>query len=115
MGNGGVNLEGFFGNAAFFVGWHSAKGTHIVQAIGQFDQNNPQVIGHGQCHFLEVFGLLFGLRLKFDLGELAHAVHQLGNRVAKLLGDGFFSNTGVFNYIVQHRGHQALMVHMHAA
>ncbi len=113
VGNRGVNFQGFFGNAALFVGRHSAQGTHVVQTVSELDQYHAQVIGHGQGHLLKVFGLFFGVGFKFDLGQLGYAVHQIRHRIAKLAGDCFFTDAGIFNHVVQHGRHQALMIHVH--
>lgn len=50
---------------------------------------------------------------KFDLGQLADAIHQVSHRIAKLPGDSLLADAGIFNDIVQHGRHQTLMVHMH--
>ncbi len=84
-----------------------------MQAVGELDQNHPDIAGHGQGHLLEVLGLGFGLALEGHLGQLADPVHQLGNGVAKLLDQSILGNAGVFDYVVQHGRHQALMVHVH--
>ncbi len=90
MGNWGVDLQGFFGDAAFLLRRHGAESAHVVQAVGKFDHYDSDVLGHGQSHFLKIFGLLFRLRLVFDLGQLADAIHQLGNDFTELLTDRVF-------------------------
>jgi hypothetical protein len=84
-----------------------------VQPVSQLDQDHPDVAGHGHGHFLEVFSLCFGLGLEVHLGQLADAVDQFGHGFTKLRTERFFGNTGVFNHVMQHGRHQALMVHMH--
>src|SRR6056300_1128322 len=63
--NGCVDLKGFERNTPHFFTLEHPEGSHIVQSIGELDQNHPKVFGHGQGHFLKVFGLL-----KFDTVEL---------------------------------------------
>ena len=110
VGNGGVDIEGFSGNAlAFFVG-HGAQGAHVVQAVCQFYQDHPNVLGHGQGHFLEVLGLGFGPGAEFNLGQFRYAVNQFGHVFTELFAQGVFRDTGVFDNVVQHGCHQALMV-----
>ena len=113
VGNGGVDLEGFLGDApAFFAGQHF-QGAHVVQAVGQLDQDHADIAGHGHGHLLEVFGLRLGLGLEVHLGQLADPIDQFGHGLAKLLAEGFLGDAGVFDHIVQHGRHQALMVHVH--
>jgi len=113
VGDWRVDLQGFLGDASAFFRRQCAEGAHVVQAVGQLDQNHADVAGHRQRHFLEVFGLRFGLGLEGHLGQLADPVHQLGDGIAELLDQCVLRNAGVFNHVMQHGGHQALMVHVH--
>ena len=47
------------------------------------------------------------------MSELRYAINQIGNYVTKLRSKGRFRNAGVFDDIMQHRRHQALMVEVH--
>jgi hypothetical protein len=84
-----------------------------VQAVGQLDQDHADIAGHGHGHLLEVFGLRLGLGLEVHLGQLADPVDQFGHGFAELRMQRFLGDPGVFDYVMQHRGHQALMVHVH--
>ena len=33
------------------------QGPHVVQPVGEFDQDHPDVRGHGEDHFPDVIGL----------------------------------------------------------
>ena len=50
-------LSGFF---ALFLGTHVLQSTHIVQTVRQLDQDDPDILCHGEEHLAEVLGL-FGL------------------------------------------------------
>ncbi len=76
-----------------------------MQPVGKLYQNDANVLGHGQSHLLEVLCLFLRLGFKFELGQLADAVHQFRHRFTELLGEGFFGDGGVFDNIVQHGGH----------
>src|SRR5450830_1199338 len=113
VGDGRVDFQGFLGDApAFFTRQHFQR-AHVVQPVGQLDQNDPNVAGHGHGHLLEVFCLGFGLGLEVHLGQFADPVDQLGHGFAKLRAERFLGDAGVFNHVMQHRSHQALMVHVH--
>ena len=84
-----------------------------MQPVRQLDQNDPNVAGHGHGHLLEVFCLGFGLGLEVHLGQFADPVDQFGHGFAKLRAERFLGDAGVFNHVMQHRSHQALMVHVH--
>ena len=110
-----INVERLARDAASFLGGQHFERAHIVKAIGNFNQNNPQVFGHCHCHLLKVFGLSLGATRESHLVELAHAVDEIGYAGAELRLNGSFSDAGVFDNIVEHRGHQALRVHVHFA
>ena len=113
LGNGGIDFQGFLGNAAAFFGVKGTQSPHVVQAVGQLDQNDANVTGHGHGHFLEVFCLGFGLGDKLHLCQLADTIDHLGHTFAELCGQCLFGNAGILDHVVQHGGHQALVVHVH--
>ena len=110
-----INVERLARDAASFFGGEHFERAHIVKAVGDFNQNNPQVFGHCHRHLLKVFGLRLGAARESHLVELAHAVDEIGYAGAELRLNGSFSDAGVFDNIVEHRGHKALRVHVHFA
>src|SRR5690606_15036939 len=50
QGDGRVDFERFEGDTAAFGGVQHTERTHVVQAIGKFDQYHPDVLGHRQHH-----------------------------------------------------------------
>lgn len=113
VGDRRVDFQGFLGDApALFAGEHF-EGAHVVQAVGQLDQDHADVAGHGHGHLLEVLGLGLGLGLEVHLGQLADPVDQFRDGLAELRGERFLGDAGVLDHVVQHRGHQTLMVHVH--
>ncbi len=113
VGDGGVDLQGFLGDAAALLAGQYFQRAHVVQAVGELDQDHADVAGHRHGHLLEVFGLRFGLGLEVHLGQLADPVDQFCNGFAELRDQCVLGNAGVFDDVMQHRGHQALMVHVH--
>ena len=51
---------------------------HIVQAVGQFDDDNPDVLRHGDEHFTIIFVLVFLPRLIADSLQFRQSVDKLG-------------------------------------
>ena len=84
-----------------------------MQSVGQLDDDDANIPRHRQHHLLEVFRLSNGFVFEGDLGKLGNTVDELGERLAELGRQGFFGHAGVFDHVVQHGGHQALMVHVH--
>ena len=58
-----------------------------MQAIGKFDDDNANVLGHGEEHLAQRERLLLVHAIDFDVGELGHAIDKLGHRIAKQAGD----------------------------
>ena len=66
-----------------FFGAHCFDRAHIVQPVGQLDQNDTQIFGHRHEELAEVFGLL-GLKAgQLDVGQLGDPVHQHRHLFAK--------------------------------
>jgi hypothetical protein len=106
-------MLGFLGDAPALLAGQHFQGAHVVQAVGQLDQDHADVTRHGHGHLLEVLGLGLGLGLEVHLGQLADPVDQFRDGFAELRGERFLGDAGVLDHVVQHRGHQALMVHVH--
>jgi hypothetical protein len=60
---------------------------HVVQPVGQLDQQHADVVGHREQEFAQILGGALILALRFDLGELGHAVDQPRDAGAEQLLD----------------------------
>ena len=58
---------------------------HVVEAVGELDQDDPDVGGHRDHHLAVVLGLVLVAALEGDPGELGDAVDERGDLVAELL------------------------------
>ena len=66
---GREDVHSFHGDAAAFICvLDEMQGPHVVQPVGQLNQQNADVLGHGEQQFTEIFGLLGVVRLQFDAG-----------------------------------------------
>ncbi len=115
VGDGGEDLEGFPGDAAAFVWSQGAQGAHVVGAVGELDQDDPDILGHGHHHLAEVLGLGLLAIAKLQLVELGDARYQLGDGIAKQLGQIGLGDRGIFDDVVQHGCHQGFMIEAHVA
>ena len=89
---------------------HRVERTHVVQPIGELDQDDAHVLRHREQHLAEALGLRILARRELDLVELGNAVDHVGDRLAERglelgLGDG-----GVLHHVVQQRGGETLRV-----
>ena len=81
-----------------------------MAAVGQLNQNNAHIVGHSQQHFAERLSLIFLPAAKTQLIELGKPIYQLGNVVAKLLGQIGFGYAAIFHRIVQQGRHKRLHI-----
>jgi hypothetical protein len=72
-----------------------------VQAVGQFDQQDANVLRHRQHQLAEILGLLGVVRLQLDARELGDAVDQPGDLLAEQLADILKRCAGILDDIVQ--------------
>ena len=112
VGDRRVDLQCLAGDAPSLFGTHHAQRAHVVQAVGQLDQDDADVAHHGQHHFAEVLRLCLGLALEGDLGELGYPVHQLRHLLTEGLGQLFLGAGRVLYDVVQDGRHYGLVVHM---
>ena len=104
IGERRVDIEGFLGNALLFFRGERFEGAHVVKPVGQFDENDPDVLGHGHDHLAEVLGLALFAALELHAGDLCHAVHQSRDLLTEHLFEFFRRGGGIFDGIVEQAG-----------
>lgn len=75
-----------------FVGRESGESAGVVEAVGELDDEDADVVAGGDHEAEEVIlGLgevsVKGVHVFADLAELGDAVHEEGNRIAKFATD----------------------------
>ena len=83
VGQRRVDVEGLLGRAALLPLGHHGEGAHVVQPVGQLDQQDPPVVGHGDEHLADGRRLLGLLGVELQAVELGHAVDHPGHAVAE--------------------------------
>ena len=83
VGQRGVDVEGLLGGAALLPLGHHRQGPHVVQAVGQLDDQHPPVVGHGHQHLAHGGRLLGLLGVELEPVELGHPVDDEGHRGPK--------------------------------
>ena len=89
---------------AALLGRQRRERPHVVQPVGELDEDDADVLGHRDEHLAQVVGLLLGERLELDLAELGDAVDEVGDLVAEALADLVERDVGVLDDVVQQRG-----------
>ncbi len=93
---------------------HRVDRAHVVQAVGELDQDHPHVGGHRDHHLAVVLGLRLVARLEGDPGQLRDAVDDLCDLLAEALAHLLDRGRGVLDRVVQQRRAQRLGVQAHA-
>ena len=109
-----VDLQGLLGLVDLLLLGHRADRAHVVQAIGELDEDDPDVRGHRDHHLAVVLGLRLVAAGEGDAGELRDAVDEQRDLVAELLADLVEAGGRVLDGVVQQRGAQRLGVQAHA-
>ena len=109
-----VDLERLLGLLDLLLLRHRAERAHVVQAVGELDQDDPDVRGHRDHHLAVVLGLRLVARLERDAGELGDAVDEPGDLLAERLADLVEARGRVLDRVVQQRRAQRLGVEPHA-
>ena len=101
-----VNIDGFGRDFELLVFGHGIQGAHIVQAVGQLDENHAHIVRKGKKNFFEVLGLQRSrlVLVKDDVyfGEPVHNTRHRSTKARFDVGEGVF---GVFHHIVQKGAH----------
>ena len=112
VGQGRVYVHGLAGLKQATVLAKGRQRTHVMQAVGKLDDNDADVLGHGKEHLAQREGLLLVHAVDFDVGELGHAIDELGHRIAKQAGNIGKRGLGILDGIVQQRGAHHIAVHL---
>ena len=79
LGQRRVDLHRLAGDAELLLGRQAVQRAHVVEPVGELDQDDPDVLGHRQQHLADVLGLLLLVAVGAELRQLGHAVDELGD------------------------------------
>ena len=110
MGQRRVDVERLLGRAALLPLGHDRQGPHVVQPVGQLDDQHPPVVGHGHEHLADGGGLLGLLGVELEAVELGDALHDQGHVGTEIPVDDLGGDPGVLDGVVQQGGGHRLGV-----
>ena len=79
LGQRRVDLHRLAGDALLLLGRQAVQRPHVVEPVGELDEDDPDVLGHRQQHLPDVLGLLLLVAVGAELRQLGHAVDELGD------------------------------------
>src|SRR6476620_7276664 len=96
----GVKVSRFLSNAAALFGRQIIERAHVVQAIGELDQDYTRILRDREQELAVILDLPFLRRIQWQVTDLRQAIHDLGDFLPELrfyLGNG---DVRVFDDIV---------------
>jgi hypothetical protein len=107
-----VDLERLARDVLLFHRRERAQRAHVVQPVGQLDDDDADVFGHRQEHLAQVLDLRVLFRLVGDARQFGHAVDQRGDLLAEAIRDFLIRDDRVFDHVVQERRGDRRPVHL---
>jgi hypothetical protein len=104
VGERRIDVERLLGLAELAGGRHGGDRAEVVEAVGQLDDQDAEVLGHRHQHLAHGGGLLLLARVEPDALELGDAVDDLGDLEAELRLDLSRGDLGVLDRVVQEGG-----------
>ena len=89
------------------------EGPHIVQPVRQLDDDDPDILGHGQEHFPQVLRLHFQFVGRIGQpSQFGDAVHQKRYLFPEHFPDLVLAHLGVLHHIVEESRRDGLLIHL---
>ena len=108
LGERGVDFHRLAGDALAALDFLDVvEGAHVVEAVGEFDEQDTDVLAHGQDELAEVLSLFGAVGLELEAGEFGDAVDEAADGGAEHLVELGAGDAGVFDHIVQQGGDDA--------
>ena len=98
--------------ALFFLGL-ICHGAHIVQTVGDLDEDNADILRHRHQHLAQVFHLLVFLAGVLHARELRDTLDDVRDRFSELAGDIVVRKLRVLYDIMQERRDDGVLVKTH--
>ena len=97
-------IDRLAGDLHLFVRRHRAERSHVVQPVGDLDQNHAYVVGERKQHLAEILGLGRGLVAEDAARNLGEPLHELGDFLAEILLDILHGVVRILHHSVEQGG-----------
>ena len=98
-----IDFQRLLGGAPARLGRHVVERAHIVQAVGELDQQHAHVVGDRQQKLAQIFRLLCFLGDQIELLELGQPFDQRADVVSEQAVDLGAGGRGILNGVMQQR------------
>ena len=107
-----IDVERLLGDAPPRLGRPIRERAHVVQPVGELDEQHADVVGDGQQELAQVLGLLGLLGHQVELLQLGQALDQTADVMAEQAVDLGAGGVGVLDGVVQQRRHDGGVVEL---
>ncbi len=107
-----IDVDGFLGDAAARRRRHELQRAHVVQTVGELDQQHANVVGDRQQQLAEILRLLGLARDQLEPLQLGQAIDQRPDFVTEHLVDLGAGGLGVLDGVVEQRCNDGCIVQL---
>ncbi len=101
-----IYFKGFLCYESLPVRWMKIKRAHVMESVNQFYEEYPDIGGHRQYHFSEVFRLAFQLVSKGNFAYLGQTIHKKSDIFAEAVFHLLKGSQCILNGVMQKSGYQ---------
>ena len=113
LGQRGIDIHRLLGDpAALVLRLHMMERAHIVQPVGELDEQHANVVAQRQQELAQILGSALILRLRLDLAELGDPVDQPRDRRSEQFLDLLVRRDRVLDRVVEDCGDDRLVVEL---
>ena len=113
MSNGGIDLHGLAGFFLLFLRFHVLERSHVMEPVRQLDDDDTDILRHGQEHLPQILGLqLHLIHGPGQLSQLRDAVDKKRHLFPKLFSQLIQGHNRVFHHIVKDSCRDRLLIHL---
>jgi hypothetical protein len=108
-----IDVHRLFGDAGALFRRHVVERAHIVQPVGQLDEEHAHIVGNRQKQLAEIFRLLGALRYQIELLDLGQAFDKDADILAEQAVDLVPRRGRVLDRVVQERNGDGRFIEAH--
>ena len=105
-----IDLQCFLSDAFLLLWRLETHGAHVVQSVGELDDDDADILRHGDEHLAIAFKLSLFFGMALDLVELGDAFNEKGDFLVEFALEIEAGAVGVFDDIVQKPGGDGVVI-----
>ena len=111
VGDWRKDVQRLLADGLLTIGAHVLHRPHVVESVGELDQDDADVLGHREDHLSACSACASSLE-RIQLSDLGDAVDHLGDLIAEEVEQVALGDQAVFHGVVQQTGRDGVDVHL---